>query len=157
LGRGDGIFETSEREVRMTLRKRSEAQVRPNAEDLLRLGEVAQVLISKDPTPPMEEFANPQKEGPIGRLIENLEESEGEEVSVTWGAEKYSPVQYQVCEVGPLFGKTVIRKGETRKRAAMRLHQELAEIGAELRRSKVEEFLEGLKHVSAEVRRRAER
>lgn len=62
-------------------------------------------------------------------------------LTVTWGKEGFSPIQFHTFEVGPYTASTTIRPGETMGQAAERLRRQLAGlVEAEFPR-KLEEYL----------------
>ena len=65
---------------------------------------------------------------PVAALAKFSDLREGESVSITLGAEMYSPVQYRNFSVGPFSGTVVVRPGETGADAAMRLYRVLLEL-----------------------------
>lgn len=46
---------------------------------------------------------------------------EGDEITVVWGEEKYSPKPYMNFAVGPIYAKTKVRAGETAEEAHARV------------------------------------
>lgn len=68
----------------------------------------------------------------------------GEEVTVTYGEQVFSPVQYNSFRVGPMTTTTRVRPGETRADAARRAFDELS-AAVEVQRQKVQaDFLRSL-------------
>lgn len=78
---------------------------------------------------------------------------EGETVTATWGAEKYTPVanSYSTFEVGPFTATVAVRPGETRSSALRRAYAELEEVASEIRERKKTEFIAALKGMRREV------
>jgi hypothetical protein len=62
---------------------------------------------------------------PFDQLSTNKAEvpalDEGEEITVVWGEEKYSPKPYMNFAVGPIYAKTKLRPGETADEAHARV------------------------------------
>lgn len=52
----------------------------------------------------------------------------GDQLSITIGAEKYSPVKYRSFDVGPFSATVVVRPDETGADAAMRCYRVLLEL-----------------------------
>jgi len=69
----------------------------------------------------------------------------GEKVAVTWGEEMIRIADFTNCHVGPFYGETTVREGETRLDAMRRLRDELAQLAEEERRRKVQSFMKFLK------------
>lgn len=57
--------------------------------------------------------------------------SPGDTVTVTWGAEKYAPIQYHNFDVGPFATTTTIRDGETAEEAIDRAKTFLGTVARE--------------------------
>lgn len=57
--------------------------------------------------------------------------SPGDQITVTWGAEKYAPIQYNNFDVGPFSTTTTIREGETAEEATDRAKAFLATLARE--------------------------
>jgi hypothetical protein len=63
-----------------------------------------------------------------------------ETVTVTWGEELFSPVQYNSCRVGPFSFTTPVRVGETAGQALLRAHADLRDHVNIVRTEKVKAF-----------------
>lgn len=70
-----------------------------------------------------------------------------ETVTVTWGEELFTPVQFCSFRVGPYSAATTLRPGESREQAADRLMRELERIAAKERDIKIRVYREGLEKV----------
>lgn len=68
----------------------------------------------------------------------------GEMVSVTWGEELFTPVQFCSFRVGPFSASSTLRAGESREQAADRLMRELERIAAKERETKARVFKDAL-------------
>lgn len=62
-------------------------------------------------------------------VVNNLAE-DSDEITVFWGAEKFSPIQYNTIEIGPFIYKTKPRPGETVEDAFKRAHDFLESIAS---------------------------
>jgi hypothetical protein len=89
------------------------------------------MVIKQDPRDPDQKVV-----APMGDLF-----AEGEEVTITWGKELYSPKQFHTYEVGPFVWATRVRNGETRAAAAARLQQELNAFAEGERERKKQSYL----------------
>jgi hypothetical protein len=67
-----------------------------------------------------------------------------ETVTVTWGEEAFSPVQYQSFRVGPFSMTGKVRPGESATDASKRLYTELNTFAIETRAQKAQSFLAAL-------------
>lgn len=67
-----------------------------------------------------------------------------ETVSVTWGEELFTPVQFCSFRVGPFSASSALRDGETREQAADRLMRELEKVAAKERETKARVFKQAL-------------
>lgn len=72
---------------------------------------------------------------------------EGTEVTVCWGEEKFSPMQYNSFGVGPFFAKGKTRPGESIYDASQRLMQDIAAFAERERSRKVKDYLAALQEV----------
>jgi len=71
--------------------------------------------------------------------------AEGDEVTVCYGVDKYSPVQYNNFEHGPFFVKTKVRAGETHGDAGARAWNAALGLAKGSYPGKAQEYLENLK------------
>lgn len=72
---------------------------------------------------------------------------EGTEVTVSWGEEKFSPVQYNSFSVGPYFAKGKTRAGESVMQASNRLMRGLCEFAEHERKTKTDGYLQALREI----------
>lgn len=69
----------------------------------------------------------------------------GDEITITFGAQKYAPIQYQSFDIGPFTVRTVRRPGET-------FAEVYARVAPELRAMAEQEFKERLAEHLARVK-----
>ena len=65
---------------------------------------------------------------------------EGDEVSVTFGEETFSPVQYNSFRIGPFFYKTRVHKGETPEQAFDRANAYVTRMAQRAFKEKMETY-----------------
>lgn len=70
-----------------------------------------------------------------------------ETITVTWGEELFTPVQFCSFRVGPYSAMTTLRVGESREQAGDRLMRELEKIASKERDIKIRVYREGLEKV----------
>ena len=74
-------------------------------------------------------------------------EVEGDEVTVCYGPDKYSPVQYNTFEHGPFFVKTKVRAGETVEDAGARAWNACLALAKGAYPGKKQEYLANLREL----------
>jgi hypothetical protein len=94
--------------------------------------------------PPLEVVCKAPEAKPPAQSIAGENPDAGDEVSATWGREKYSPVQYNDCDVGPFSGTTHVRAHESRAQAFARLTGELTALAEAERERKLNAFTASL-------------
>lgn len=67
------------------------------------------------------------------------------EIEVTWGGEKFSPVQYMTVDVGPIVARVRCDPNERPNQIVRRLTKQLERYGNEMFESKVKAHLERVK------------
>lgn len=77
--------------------------------------------------------------------------AEGEEVTICYGIEKYSPVQYNSFEHGPFFVKVKVAPGETHLDAATRAWNAAATMAKATYVAKEQAYLERLKALGHKI------
>jgi hypothetical protein len=87
----------------------------------------------------------------IDRIMKDIidERDAGDLVSVTWGAEKFSPVQYHTFDLGPFSYTTKVRPGETPAEAAQRAYKVCERIARETYVDKRDEFLRNVREAAS--------
>ncbi len=78
----------------------------------------------------------------------------GDRVTVTFGAQKFSPVQYHVLDIGPFSMETTVQKGETDEQAMERAYRSLAETARQAFKREMPPFLERVKEAATAAGRR---
>lgn len=85
-----------------------------------------------------------EAESPRHISVAALQPTTPETVSVTWGEELFTPVQFCSFRVGPFSASSALRDGETREQAADRLMRELEKVAAKERETKARVFKQAL-------------
>lgn len=73
--------------------------------------------------------------------------------SVTWGPEKFSPIQYHMVTLGPFTIEGIPREGETVAQAMRRVYRELDQFARDEFDKQVDGYLDRVKKVSRAVSR----
>lgn len=93
----------------------------------------------------------PRPEQPPAGNKATLFAAEGDEVTVYYGTEKYSPVQYNTFEHGPFFVKVKVGPGESHADAATRAWNAAAAAAAATYPVKEQAFLDNLRKLGGKV------
>jgi len=78
----------------------------------------------------------------------------GTKLTVTWGPEKFSPVQYQTFDVGPFSTSVTIGAGETGEEAHARAMTWLRKLAVEQFKVQLGDWLARVKDAAAQARAR---
>lgn len=104
----------------------------------------APVSASMHSPQPAERFAVLGGKTVSERVEEIRTQQAPETISVTWGEELFTPVQFCSFRVGPFSASTTLRVGESREQAADRLMRELERIAAKERELKTRVYKDSL-------------
>lgn len=90
------------------------------------------------------DHAHSQSDTTVRNVANVAPASTSETISVTWGEELFTPVQFCSFRVGPFSASTTLRAGESREQAADRLMRELERIAAKERELKTRVYKDSL-------------
>lgn len=86
------------------------------------------------------------------RSFSDADDGDGVEVTVTWGTDKYQPVQFNVFEHGPFFVKVKCRKGESVVDAGSRAWAVAQSLAKATYPAKAQEYLANLKKLGHSIK-----